>query len=166
VLRMTPHTLAHIRTRQKLHKLREMRRKAIVGAIVTVIREDLRAGKTSTLFTHEASIRASLRAGLCLRGWPWRDADHEARTVLDAAFAATGAKRPTWAQGQPEWTDGGVVRYERVRCANCEKPLDYEGQRLFCSPNCYDAFHARRHRFDVASAASAMRHLNLLSFDG
>jgi hypothetical protein len=161
VLQLTPQARRMLRARQKPRRLGEQRRKVLVRAIVIVIRADLREGNATTLFTHEGAIRASLRAGLCLAGWAWRDADTEARVVLDTAFAATGAKRPTWAQAQPEYTDGGVVRHERIRCANCEKGLD-EGQRIFCSPVCYDALHARRRRLEEAEAADAMVRLNEL----
>ena len=162
MLMVTPATRAMLRTRPRPRKLRQAHRASIVQAITACIREDLAAGRATTLFTHEATIRQSLRAGLCLASWPWRDADTEARAILDDAFKACGAKRPTWAQGQPEWTDGGVVRTVRTRCANCEKPLE-EDQHTFCSKQCYDALHARRRRLDDAEAIRAMRRLNELS---
>lgn len=90
---------------------------------------------------------AALRAGLCLEGMSWPDANLAACEVKAEAFKKAGAKRPTWAQGQREYTEGGVIRETRQRCANCDGILE-EGQKTFCGKHCYDAHLARQHYQD------------------
>lgn len=120
-------------------------RASIVTAIMTVIRDDWRAGITPTLWSHEGTIIAALRSGLCLGGMGWLAADTMAREVMAEATHKAGAKRPTWAQGQREHTEGGVIRDQRQRCANCEGTLE-DGQKTFCGKHCFDAMRARQYR--------------------
>jgi predicted nucleic acid-binding Zn ribbon protein len=157
VLLMTPATRAMLRTRPRRRKLRQQRREGIISAIVAIIREDKAEGVTPTLFTHEATILASLRAGLCLEGWGWKDAHHEAKEILDVAFNRANAVRPRWLEGQPEWTAGHSIYTERTRCAQCQKPLP-EDARIFCTARCYDSFHTlRRYHDDIEASRLAQR---------
>ena len=86
-------------------------------------------------FAFEAVIRAWLRAHLCLRGWQWADADFAAEGVTEGALNRIGAGRPTWKEGQPEWTVEGAATFERTRCVNCGRPLP-EMHRKYCSDFC------------------------------
>lgn len=133
------------RKEQKTAKVRG--RAAIVTAIITVIREDWRNGVTPTIWAHEGTIIAALRSGLCLSGMGWKVADTMAREVMAEAAQKAGAKRPTWSQGQREYTEGGIIRETRQRCANCERPLE-EGQKTFCGKLCHDALRARQYYQD------------------
>lgn len=134
------------------------RRATIVQAIADVIQEDWRNGTCPTLLTYEGAIWAALRSGLCLEGMRWPDADRAARDMLQEAFAKTGAKRPSWKEGQPEWTDGGVIRDTRTTCVNCGKGL--EGyQKLYCSKICADAHWQRMDRAENAAKYAAIDRL-------
>lgn len=79
-----------------------------------------------------------IRSGLILQGgWRWRDADAAARDVVRSALRRIGARRPSWQQGQPEFTQFAVL-YERTRCVRCGWKLP-EGHRRFCSRRCSGA---------------------------
>ena len=121
----------------------------MVRAIVLVVREAREDGRATSMFTYEGMLIALLRSELCLRSMPWAMADAEAREVVAEALNAAGAKRPSWQEGQPEWTDGGVIRDTRVTCANCGKGLEPE-QKIYCSRICGDAARARRAWHDMA----------------
>jgi hypothetical protein len=97
----------------------------------------LRCG-SPTPFRLEALAHNRLRSGLCLRGWPFHDAEAAASEVVKAALIRIGAKRPRWAEGQPSWTEAGVILVERTRCIRCgwRQP---EGHRKFCGPLCFSA---------------------------
>lgn len=132
-------------------RLRASRRDSLVLSIATVIREDWRAGVTPTMLNHEGTLRALLRSGFCLGGMSWPLANQTAVEIITEAFRKAGATRPRWNEGQPEWTDGGVIRDTRLRCANCERPLDL-GQKTFCGKLCFDALRARQYRADNIDA--------------
>ncbi len=142
-------------------RLRKRRREAILQAIVVVIREDWAEGITPTLFGHEGTLRACLRSGLCLQGLPWPDANRAAVEIVTEALNRTGAKRPAWKEGQPEHTDGGVIRDTRLRCANCERPLPPE-HKTYCGKLCYDAMRARQAYHDNTERERMRNRLKLV----
>ena len=84
-------------------------------------------------FEREASVRTGLRSELCLSGYDWKRSDDEAAVIVAEAFRLLGAARPSWQEGQWEYT------ISRDYCAWCHSPIDDEdrtdGQR-FCSPHC------------------------------
>lgn len=147
-----------IPTRKIKAGLKVQRRASLILGIVAMIRADWRAGITPTLLNHEGLIIACLRAEFCRGGMRWRDADDAAREITGEAFKKAGAKRPSWKESQPEWTDGGVVRSHRTRCANCEGPLEWD-QRIYCGKLCFDAHRARLHRADNLEAMRAAERL-------
>ncbi|MFC3725450.1 hypothetical protein [Neoaquamicrobium sediminum] len=65
-----------------------------------------------------------------------------------------GAKRPTWEQGQPEFTEP-----ISSRCLNCRRvmPEFEEGRqrRKYCSAECFSAYHDRRYAEDHREEAKA-----------
>jgi hypothetical protein len=134
------------------------RRAIIIEAIAVVAREAWRDGTNPTLWAFEGEMIAALRSGLCLEGWGWHNANHHATEIVGEGLRQAGAKRPSWKEGQPEWTEGGVIRETRIRCANCEKPLA-EGQKTFCSKTCFDALRARQYRDDNLERFRAMERL-------
>lgn len=111
-----------------------------------------------TPFALEAPIRTWLRTRLCLRGWGWSEADLAAEDVVDRALARVGAERPTWKQGQPEWTQDGYSVVERFHCVNCGSPLSGD-QRKFCSPQCGCNFNHRIYRMFKGREAAAIEEM-------
>ena len=96
-------------------------------------------GRVSAENRETARIRNLAR---CVIGWRWKDADAMAREMMDEAFRAVRATRPTWNEGQPEWTIPANTLIERTRCVRCGKPLP-EGHHKFCSDLCASA-HGKR----------------------
>lgn len=109
-------------------------------------------------FAFEAVIRAWLRSHLCLRGWQWADADFAAEGVTEAALAKVGARRPTWKEGQMEFTCEGLSPVERTRCVRCHAPLP-EGHRKFCSLLCAQAYLAHIYRISRTKEEIAVQEM-------
>jgi len=110
------------------------------------IAEVLQQGEP-TRFRFEGACRHAVRARLCLDGWPYHAADAEAHQLVQGALDMIAARRPSWAMGQPEWTQDGARLAERHHCARCAEPLP-EGRRLWCSDTCKNAAHTDRDRRD------------------
>lgn len=114
---------------------------ALVRHLASTIRLAFEAGATATLFGLEGPLRHGIRSDLCLQGWRWRDADGMARELLDMAFMVVRATRPSWNEGQPEWTVEAGTLIERIHFARCHKPLPEERHK-FCSDPCKSAYHS------------------------
>jgi hypothetical protein len=89
----------------------------------------------NSAFEHEGSAIVGIRSSLCLDGFSWPIADHEARSLVAKALKVNGATRPTWEQGQPEYS------VPRENCKWCRMPIaedDLQGGRnpYYCSPEC------------------------------
>lgn len=97
-----------------------------------------------TPFAAEGPCRAGIRSALCLQGWRWRAADDVAAEIVEAALRGVGAIRPTWKQGQPEWTQDGVMAVQHEYCRNCFKLLP-DGHFKFCCEPCRSAYRERTH---------------------
>jgi hypothetical protein len=69
---------------------------------------------------------------------PWQASDYEAMLLTIRAHQVVRAKRPTCEQGQPEYTQPGVMAAHRETCAHCGKPLP-EGHYKFCGSLCLKA---------------------------
>jgi len=111
-----------------------------------------------TPFVFEGPLRHGIRSALCLQGWPWAVANVTATELVGEALAGIGAKRPTWAQGQPWHTEGGVVRVAWARCARCHGELPPSDQhRKYCSRLCRDAAHRAREHHDEDRTWDAQR---------
>jgi hypothetical protein len=98
-----------------------------------------------TPFAAEGPCRAGVRSRLCLDGWSWVQADAEAALLVMSALQQVGAKRPSWKEGQPEWTQDGYAPHTRERCVRCCRPLP-EGNFRYCGPVCARAAEADRDR--------------------
>jgi len=126
------------------------RRRHLVDAIAAI----LKAGDP-TPFSFEATCRHGLRARLCLEGWNWQDADITAADIVARALMQIGAKRPTWAEGQPEYVQlGAGAQIERTRCIRCHGKLP-EGHYKFCSHLCAGGHHSHLERIREAEETIA-----------
>ncbi|NTI41611.1 hypothetical protein [Rhizobium rhizogenes] len=110
--------------------LKGERRRHVVDEVMDVLK-DWRFSK----FENEGSVRHGLRAAMCLGGNRWVLADIEADSVIQEALSKIGAKRPSWAEGQRDYTDPMHI------CAWCGQDLPAEvtsGARKgrFCSFVC------------------------------
>lgn len=106
-------------------------------------------------FEHEATVRQALRVKFIHEGSSWAEADATAAHIVEHALHRIGAKRPTWAQGQPEYQERhkhDAYRY----CQNhrCRRMLT-EDQPKYCCENC--AINHRNYRWkqDNADAVKA-----------
>jgi hypothetical protein len=114
-------------------KLPRNRRIAIADRLA-----DMASDAEPTPFAIEGPARHGIRSSLCLAGWPWQQSDYEAAMLLIRAHQIINAKRPTWEQGQPEYTQQAVLPLERTHCVRCAKPLP-EGHSKYCSGLCLRA---------------------------
>jgi hypothetical protein len=127
--------------------------------IVDIVAEILMTGEPSR-FRFEALCRHTLRSARCLQRMPWAKADTWAAKIVREALGAIGAQRPSWAQGQPEWTQPGIINNSRTRCVQCGKRLP-ENHHRYCGPVCARASHNYRayldHREDLIAYHRAYR---------
>lgn len=109
------------------------RDRALVPAVMHILNN---GGPTH--FVYEGPCRAGLRSAFCLEGEPWSRSDLRAGRIVAEALSLLGAQRPTWAEGQPEWTDPGYAPGDVYYCQHCRKPMP-EDRGLgakFCSREC------------------------------
>lgn len=137
MLARTPRTSIAIAVDTKPRRLNRDRAKAVRDKIVVIMR-----AVEPTPFAAEGPCRAGIRESLCLQGWRWGAADVAAAEVVAAALSLVGARRPTWQQGQPEYTQPGALPILRECCVNCSKPLP-EGHYKFCCRECSRAYGVR-----------------------
>lgn len=131
----------------KPRKLNRDRRRHLVETVAGI----LARGEWSK-FSYEAACRYGLRRAFCRQGWRWIEADATAADIVAAALRSIGAQRPTWKEGQPEWTQDGFAPVLRTRCLRCHKPL--EGiQRRFCSALCADGHSGSLARIQMKNEA-------------
>ncbi|OYW60375.1 MAG: hypothetical protein B7Z40_20110 [Bosea sp. 12-68-7] len=146
-----PITLAGPQPRKpKAKRVTEAYRRALIEQTIAIMRK----GEPS-VFAFEGFMRHGIRSGLCLRGWSWREADDVAADVVGTALARLGAKRPTWQQAQPEWTQEGVLLIDRERCVNCGWQLP-DGHRKYCSSRCANSMKGKAYRRFVAEQMEAV----------
>jgi len=91
------------------------------------------------MFAREAASRHGLRISFILEGRRWQIAD--AAEIVAMALRIIGARRPTWYQGQPAYTEEGYSPRLRTHCRRCRKPVQnqFTAQGLelsFCSNAC------------------------------
>lgn len=111
-------------------------RKALEGArrdhIIARVTEILRDWTVSR-FEHEAACRHGIRQALCLDAFGWQVSDDEAASIVAECLRNLRATRPTWEQGQRDYTE------PRENCARCRAPLDQEQiahSDRYCSSHC------------------------------
>lgn len=128
-------------------KLAKDRAENIVGNLCALTRHALETGRILTPLAYEALFRRIIRSELCLQGWRWQAADDTARDLVAVVLSILQVKRPTWYEGQPEWTIREGMLIERTRCVKRHKPLPPETHK-FCGHLC---------RRSHASRVQAMR---------
>ncbi|MCC5984533.1 MAG: DUF2116 family Zn-ribbon domain-containing protein [Rhodobacteraceae bacterium] len=133
-------------------KLARMRSDELTGHLCRITREALADGRIITPLALEGLFRQVIRSSLCLQGWRWQDADRAAMAVVGVVLSILQAKRPSWNEGQREWTIERGTLIERTRCANCGKKLEGD-QKKFCSVNCASAYNQRLNRLRAANEA-------------
>lgn len=127
---------------------------SMVTRLAGVIRISFQAGETSSLFGLEGPLRHDIRADLCRQGWRWKDADDIARELLEHAFRRVRANRPSWNEGQPEWTRHAGTLIGHTICIRCKKPLP-EGKFKFCCNLCAKAHGSMLERIRKANEGEA-----------
>jgi hypothetical protein len=123
-------------------RLAKDRAEHIVGNLCAITRHAMDEGRVLSPLNCESLYRQTIRAELCLQGWPWADADRVAIDVVGVVLAILQAKRPTWNEGQPDHVIERGTLIARTRCANCGKELQGE-QLRFCSNLCNSNHHHR-----------------------
>lgn len=141
---------AGIAAREAVRKPRQInrdRRQHLIQLAADILKRG-----TSSKFEFEASCHSGIRQSLCLQGWSWADADLAAADVVGSALNQIGAVRPTWYEGQPEWTQPAYSPVERVLCERCATRIphgrgDGTGTAArYCSDLCSRAARTDRHK--------------------
>tara|TARA_R110000851_G_scaffold23636_4_gene69030 strand:- start:621 stop:1067 length:447 start_codon:yes stop_codon:yes gene_type:complete len=117
-------------------------RARIVRRMAILMLHDFSSGIAASLFAYEGAFVAEIRSSLCLAGWPWSIADRAARDLVAEALCRINAKRPSWNEGQREWTVQAGTLIERTRCVTCHSALP-EGHKKFCGKLCANRWHKR-----------------------
>lgn len=124
-------TKKRIAARSKPRKLHVDLRTRLIETVVVILKEG-----RPTLFALEGTCRHHVRSFLCVEGWGWSEADIGSFEIVRTALNRLGAKRPSWADGQPEYRGNGFHGNMR-RCINqkCHALLE-DNQKLYCSDHC------------------------------
>lgn len=149
MLARPPKIVSPVKSFRKVARINRDRRAHMVRVVASIL-----ATGEPTPFALEATCRHALRSRLCLRGWGWAAADAMAAGIVADALKRMGAVRPTWKQGQPEWTTEGFAPIQRTRCVRCHTPLP-EGHTKFCSQLCGQAHFDNQVRIEAAAAGEA-----------
>ena len=123
-------------------KLARMRKENVARRLAQLTRAAMAEGRAASPFAYEALFVAGLRAFFCLQGWRWQHAHEAAGDVVRISLEILQAKRPSWGEGQPDWTIQGGALVKRERCANCGNRIDDDHYK-FCGALCAGAYHSR-----------------------
>jgi len=173
MLQLTPEMLTYLRNAQEVanaklaQKQREIREAKVQSRklnrnkrehLVSTVALMLKQGQP-TRFAFEGACRHGVRSSLCLQGWAWCDADAAAASVVSAALNRIGAERPTWAQGQPGYTEEGFAPVQYTRCVHCHSNIgDEVVSGKFCSELCRNANYQQIYRQFDLRVSLAERH--------
>lgn len=137
-------------TKPRARRLNRDRRRRLIEITAEILRQGF-----CSKFEQEGACRHGLRAGFCLDGWGWADADAAAADIVATALRFIGAQRPSWKEGQPEWTQDGFAPVEYTRCQHCHGKIPPDrgsrnGPAKYCSDLCGQAAYARKaYRFEA-----------------
>lgn len=118
--------------------LKEKDRASAVNSVVDIL-DDWRTSP----FENEGAVHAGVRSSLCLEGHDWGRSDLEAGLIVASAFKKMGIDRPSWEQGQREYT------IPTENCAWCGGEGDPAVGGRFCSVECGRAFANDRQRNEI-----------------
>lgn len=135
---------------QAKRRLAQRKQVALADYLAWRTREAFNAGRIPTLLSFEGVHRRTIRSVLCMRGLSWPLADRVAADVVHEVLLKVVAKRPSWAEGQPEWAIEAGTLIERTRCVHCHKGLP-EGHHKFCGKLCRTAHGLRMMRMRDAT---------------
>jgi hypothetical protein len=127
------------------------RTKRLIAATASILQRG-----EPTRFALMATCRHGLRVVMILNGASWKHADAMALQLVLAALAHLGATWPRWAEGQPEYTQEGVIKSWHTRCANCGHRLPDDHTR-WCSDGCAKLWHNRIYDLDQRRDELAIR---------
>jgi hypothetical protein len=113
---------------ERLRRQGKLRLPRKVSRIIEGAKREIAIERTASIlatynlspFQYEAASRTGIRVELVLDGFGWESSDAEAASIVSAALDRIGARRPTWAQGQREYTVPAEF------CSWCHSPLDEE----------------------------------------
>lgn len=122
---------------QRPRKLSRAKHDSILDSIVRVLKS-----YTFSKFEYEGPCISGLRTALCLDGWSFPDADRVAREIVETGLRRIGAVRPTWGEGQPDFT--GYSETGRTRCIRCateipEERFRFHAEVKYCDDVCQRA---------------------------
>ncbi|MBN9018456.1 MAG: hypothetical protein J0H11_13640 [Rhizobiales bacterium] len=125
--------------------LKGKRREHVVNRVIDTLK-DWRLSP----FENEAATYHGARQAFCIEGFPFAQSEQEAAAIVAEGLKAVGAQRPSWAEGQPSYSDGVD------HCLWCSQPLPddaFIGNRKFryCSDICAKAAFERRAFSDTRS---------------
>ena len=85
-------------------------------------------------FQHEAAAVQGLRSALCIEGYGWQRADRESHEIVAAALRILGYSRPSWNEGQRQFT----IASENCNWCGKDVPPDLMVDRPtnYCSEVC------------------------------
>ncbi|MER9199664.1 hypothetical protein NKH74_10645 [Mesorhizobium sp. M0933] len=124
--------------RRAVHKavFNGKKQEVIVDRLATILKSS-----NVSVFQYEAPARHGLRQAMLAKGFAWQRSDDEAHRLISAAFHRIGAVRPTWQQGQREYT------IARENCSWCRGELDDEqiarNERFCCGEHAKAAVQLR-----------------------
>ncbi len=106
------------------------------GSRATVVNRVARILETGepTKFALMATCRHGLRVAFIGAGNSWATSNSNASRIVLVALAKIGAKWPRWDEGQPGYTEPGVLPIKQFYCARCGRRLD--GGYKYCSLTC------------------------------
>jgi hypothetical protein len=135
VLSRTPWAPPPLPPRTKQYKFRGEQRRALIFKVA----KQLRHGEP-TAFARSAFLTHTLRTNLCLQGVGWTLAQFLAHDVVLQALRQIGARWPSWAEGQREYTAYGYNLRIDVCCWQCGDALPMD-KKKFCCDACRHVWH-------------------------
>lgn len=154
MLKLTDETREYLRLEQKRAETRERTRRLLLQPAppIRTLNEDrfkrmaasvatiLKAGRSSQ-FEYEGACRQGVRVSLVFEGWRWKDADATASALVSVALHMIGAERPSWDEGQLNFTNTHQVDHHF--CARCGRVIGQDRKRFstakYCSITCGQA---------------------------
>lgn len=140
--------LGHFLKKQSSKRIgKNKRREADINKII-----DALADWRLTPFENEGSVRSGIRSALCIGGESWSKADGYAADLIAAALEYMGVERPSWDQGQRQYTLGDGICYRCHGSISEEMQGGTNGATKFCSGHCAKSFLLKREDWSLREA--------------